>query len=73
MLFTESISQINSTQVDNAKDLDVVMSMHNLAEYSDNYAQTSGNFWQYHKNDPNNKKIKLLVIQVQGKSNRENA
>ena len=35
--FTICISEINHTQVDNAKDLDAVMSMYNLIEYSDNY------------------------------------
>ena len=37
-LFTNCISEINNTQVDNAKDIDIVMPMHNLIEYSDNYA-----------------------------------
>ena len=35
--FTCCISKINNTQVDNAKDIDIVMSMYNLIEYSDNY------------------------------------
>ena len=32
---TNCISAINNTQVDNAKDIDIVMSMYNLIEYSD--------------------------------------
>ena len=52
--FTDCITEINNTQVDNAKDLDVVMPMHNLIEYSDNYLWTTGNFWKYHKNEPKN-------------------
>ena len=40
--FTDCISEINNTQVDNAKDIDVVMPMYNLVEYSDNYSKTSG-------------------------------
>ena len=39
--FTNCISEINNTQVDNAKDLDIVMPMYNLIEYSDNYSKTS--------------------------------
>ena len=35
--FTHCISEINNTQVDNAKDLNIVMTMYNLIEYSDNY------------------------------------
>ena len=30
------------------------MSMYNLIEYSDNYSKTSGNLWQYYRDDPNN-------------------
>ena len=36
-LCTNCISEINNTQVDNAKDIDIVMPMYNLIEYSDNY------------------------------------
>ena len=36
-LFTDCISEINNSQIDNAKDIDVVMPMYNLIEYSDNY------------------------------------
>ena len=39
--FTNCISETNNTQVDNAKDIDIVMPMYNLIEYSDNYAKTS--------------------------------
>ena len=40
--FTDCISKINNAQVDNAKDIDIVMLMYNLIEYSDNYSKTSG-------------------------------
>ena len=36
---------MNYTQIDNTKDIDVVMSMHNLIEYSNNYSKTSGSLW----------------------------
>ena len=39
--FTDCISEINNAQIDNAKDLDVVMSMYNLIECSNNYSKTS--------------------------------
>ena len=38
--FTNCISKINNTQVDNAKDIDIVMPMYNVKEYSDNYSKT---------------------------------
>ena len=50
--FTNCISEINKTQIDNAKDIDIVMPMYNLTEYSDNYAKTTGSLWQYCKDIP---------------------
>ena len=38
---TGCITEINSTQVDNAKDIDVVMATYNLTESSDNYFKKS--------------------------------
>ena len=50
--FTNCISETNNTQVDNAEDIDIVMAMYNLIEYSNNYAKTSGSLWQYCKDIP---------------------
>ena len=44
--FTKCISRINNTDADNAQDIDIVMPMYNLIEYSDNYPKTSGSLWQ---------------------------
>ena len=58
--FTNCMSEINNTQINNAKDIDIVMPMDNLIEYSDNYSKTSGSLWQYCKDIPavdNNDKI----------------
>ena len=49
--FTNCIGEINNTQVDNAKDVDIVMPMYNLIEYSDIYAKTSGSLWQYFRDE----------------------
>ena len=51
--FVKCISIINNTETDNDKDIDIVMPMYNLIEYSDNYSKTSGSLWQYYKDDPN--------------------
>ena len=40
--FTNCISEINNTQIGNAKDIDIVMPMYNLIEYSNNYAKSTG-------------------------------
>ena len=45
--FVSCISKINNTLIDNAEDLDVVMPMYNLLEYSKNYSKTTGSFWNY--------------------------
>ena len=50
--FTNCRSKINNTQIDNAEYVDIVMSMHNLIEYSDNYSKTSGSLWKCCKDIP---------------------
>ena len=51
--FTSCISKINNTLIDFAEDLDVFMSMYNLIEYSKKYSKTSGNLWNYYRDEPN--------------------
>ena len=51
--FTKSINRINGTDINNAQDIDMLMPMHNLIEYSDTCSKTSGSLWKYYKNDPN--------------------
>ena len=50
---TEFMSNTNNIQIHNAEDIDVVMSMYNLIEHSDNYSKTSGSLWQQYRDDPN--------------------
>ena len=50
--FTNCISEINNAQVDNAKDIDIIMPMFNLIKYSDNYAKVRGSLWQYFTDEP---------------------
>ena len=52
--FINCISKINGVKIDNAEDLDVVMPMYNLLEYSKNYRKTTGSFWNYYRDKPNN-------------------
>ena len=51
--FTNCISEINNTQIDNAKDIDIVMPMYNLIEHTDNYVKTTGSLWQYFRDELN--------------------
>ena len=50
--FTSCISKINNTLIDNAEDLDIVMLMYNLIEYSKNYRKTTGSLWNYYRDEP---------------------
>ena len=40
--FTNCKTKINNTEIDTGKDIDIVMPMYNLIEYSDSYSKTSG-------------------------------
>ena len=51
--FTSCISEISNTLIDNAEDLDIVIPMYNLLEYSKNYWKTTGSFWNYYRDEPN--------------------
>ena len=51
--FINCISKINGVKLDNAEDLDTVMPMYNLLEYSKNYRKTTGSLWNYYKDEPN--------------------
>ena len=52
--FINCISKINGVKIDNAEDLDVVMPMYNLLEYSKNYKKTTGSLWNYYRDEPSN-------------------
>ena len=69
--FTDCINEINNTQIDNSKDLDVVKPIYNLIKYSNNYSKTSGSLWQYYRDDPNviltNSESFKLKIEITGK------
>ena len=47
-------SLITVKLVTNAEDLDIVIPMYNLIEYSKNYSKTSGNLWNYYRDESNN-------------------
>ena len=51
--FINCKSEINNTEIDDAKDIYIAMSMYNLIEYFDNYSKTSGSLWRYYKDKLN--------------------
>ena len=52
--FTKCITKIDGTTIDDAEDLDLVMPMYNLIEYSSNYSETTGSLWFYSKDETTN-------------------
>ena len=50
-LFTDCIGETNNIQIDNAKDIDVVMPIYNLIECSDIYSQTYRSLRQYDRDE----------------------
>ena len=52
--FINCISKINGVKIDDAEDLDVVMPIYNLLEYSKNYRKTTSSLWNYYRDEPSN-------------------
>ena len=50
--FTKCNLEINNEHVDTAENLDIVMPMYNLIEYSDNYQDSSATLYQYKRDKP---------------------
>ena len=50
--FTKCNLEINDEHVDTAGNLDIVMPMYNLIEYSDNYQDSSATLYQYKRDEP---------------------
>ena len=52
--FINCISKIHGIEIDNAEDLDVVIPMYNLLEYSKYYRKTTGSSCNYYRDEPSN-------------------
>ena len=50
--FTKCNLEIHDEHIDTAENLDIVMSMYNLIEYSDNYQDSSATLYQYKRHEP---------------------
>ena len=49
--FTRCVPHINDEHVETAENLDIIIPMYNLLEYSDNYAVSSGSMWQFKRDE----------------------
>ena len=52
--FVSCITRINGELIEDADDLDIVMPMYNLLEYSKNYRKTIGSLYNYYRDELNN-------------------
>ena len=61
--------QRHNVLIDNTEDLDIVMPMYNLLDYSKKYRKTTESFWNYYRDEPNNPPLNdddpLLLITMQ--------
>ena len=55
--FVSCISKINGKLVENTEDIDIVIPMYNLLEYSKNYEKTSGSLFNYYRDEPSEAEI----------------
>ena len=49
--FISGITRINGELIEHADDLDIVMTMYNLLEYSKNYRKTIGSLYNYYRDE----------------------
>ena len=52
--FISCITRINNELIEDADDLDIVMPMHSLLDYSKNYRKTIGSLYNYYRDELNN-------------------
>ena len=64
--FASCITRINGELIEDADDLDIVMPMYNLLEYSKNYRKTIGLLYNYYRdeltNDGNDNFAKIMYL-----------
>ena len=49
--FTRCVTHINDEHVETAENVDIIMPMYNLIEYSDNYADSSRSLYQFKRDE----------------------
>ena len=51
--FTKCVTHINDEHIDTAENLDTIVPMYNLTEFSENYSGLSGKLWQFKRDEQN--------------------
>ena len=61
--FTRCVTHVNDEHFETGENLDIILSMYNLIEYSDNYEDSSGNLYQFKKDEsPMNNGVNPLNV-----------
>ena len=60
--FISCITRINGELIEDADDLDIVMPMYNLLEYSKNYRKTIGSLYNYYRDELSNDNDNLIIL-----------
>ena len=63
--FIRCVTHLNDEHFETAENLDPVMNLYNLIEYSDNYEQTSESLFQYKRQEQNLKLLEILKMLMQ--------
>ena len=61
---TSCISKINNTLIEDAEDLDIVMSIYNSIEYSRNYRKTTGSLFSYYRDELNSGAVENINYSI---------
>ena len=64
--FVTCISKINNTLIDNAENLDIVMRIYKLIEYSKKVSKITGNLWNYYREKPNSSAVGDINYSIRG-------
>ena len=51
--FIRCVAHLNDENIETSDNLDIVMNLYNLIEYSNIYEQSSGSLWQYKRDEQN--------------------
>ena len=60
--FTRCVTHINDEHVETAENLDIIMAMYNLNEYSDNYDDSSGSLYQFKRDESPMNDAEILIM-----------
>ena len=64
--FISCVLKINNKLINNAADLDIVMPMYNLIDYSKKYSKATGSLGNYYRDEPNSGAVGDINYSIRG-------